>query len=492
MAGSVQINYRAVPTARRFHRSDAFVRAVRGPVRSGKSSMMTNEIFRLMTDQWPQADGVRRSRGLVVRNTYREILDTTVKTWLDWWPEAYFGPFNHNHMSHVMKFNGVECEVLFRALDRPADIKKLLSLEVSWAWLNEVREIPFSIVEAAMDRVGQFPAKKDGGCKRPCLIMDTNSPDDDSWYYALETRDQETADNIGLTLAGIDGLWDFFIQPGALIESGDGVFVANPEAENIEHLNEGVDYYLKRVPGRKKDYVRVYYCNRFGFVVDGKPVHSDYHDEVHCAKEPIEFVDQYVLYAGLDFGLTPAAALGQRYPNGRWVGIDELVTEDMGAARFAAQLAAMLSREPYVRAKEIRLYGDPAGDDRVQTDERTVYQILHANGITATPCHTNDTTIRRESLGRLLRGMLDGKPAFLLSPRCKILRKGLAGGFCYKRVQVAGKERYQDKPDKNRFSHPVEALEYMLLGGGEGRSLVTPANAPPLPEFASAEYDDGF
>jgi hypothetical protein len=203
---------------------------------------------------------------------------------------------------------------------------------------------------------------------------------------------------------------------------------------------------------------------------------------------------RYVLYIGLDFGLTPAAAFGQRYPNGRWMCIDEVVTEDMGAEKFAKLLVKHLSQKPYAQATaiEIETFGDPAGDDRVQTDEHTVYQILAANEIIATPCHTNDTSIRRESLDRLLNGMVDGKPAFLLSPKCKTIRKGLAGGFCYKRLQVAGKDRYQDKPDKNKYSHPVEALEYMLLGGGEGRSLVTNANAPPLPDTAEMAYDDGF
>ena len=60
----VRIHYKANPTAKPFHRSQKFMRGVMGPVRSGKSSMMTNELFRLMTDQWPQADSIRRSRGL--------------------------------------------------------------------------------------------------------------------------------------------------------------------------------------------------------------------------------------------------------------------------------------------------------------------------------------------------------------------------------------------------------------------------------------------
>jgi hypothetical protein len=52
-----------------------------------------------------------------------------------------------------------------------------------------------------------------------------------------------------------------------------------------------------------------------------------------------------------------------------------------------------------------------------------------------------------------------------------MIRKGLQGGFCYRRIQVSG-DKYTDEPDKNEYSHPVEALEYALQGEGEGRQAV--------------------
>ena len=67
---------------------------------------------------------------------------------------------------------------------------------------------------------------------------------------------------------------------------------------------------------------------------------------------------------------------------------------------------------------------------------------------------------------------MDGKPRFLISPKAKMIRKGLQGGFCYRRLQLSG-EKYTDEPDKNEYSHPVEALEYALQGEGEGRQALT-------------------
>jgi hypothetical protein len=68
-----------------------------------------------------------------------------------------------------------------------------------------------------------------------------------------------------------------------------------------------------------------------------------------------------------------------------------------------------------------------------------------------------------------------------VSPNCHVFRKGMAGGFCYKRVQIAsGEERYRDVPDKNKYSHIVEAAEYALMDGGEHAVRNPPPQARPV------------
>jgi hypothetical protein len=66
--------------------------------------------------------------------------------------------------------------------------------------------------------------------------------------------------------------------------------------------------------------------------------------------------------------------------------------------------------------------------------------------------------------------VLTGDSGILIDPKCNNLIKGFDGGYHYRRMQVSG-ERYDDKPNKNRFSHVHDALQYMLLGAGEGRAL---------------------
>ena len=449
-----EIRYRASPALWTFHQDDSFVRGVMGPVGSGKSTACCWELFRRLQEQEPGPDGIRRSRWAVVRNTYRELSDTTVKTWLDWFDDV--GDFINQDMAHRIKFADVEAELLFRALDRPADVKKLLSLELTGAWVNEAREVPRAVIDMLQGRVGRYPSKREGGPTWLGVIMDTNPPDSDHWWYRLF---EEVAP---------DG-WRLFRQP-----SGRGA-----DAENLENLPDR--YYDRLQAGKDDEWIAVYVDGEYGFISEGRPVYPEFRDHLHVAKESIEVLDGTPVVIGIDFGLTPAAVFGQRDVRGRWRWIHELVTEDMGAVRFGELLQnEMASRFP---ACEFQVWGDPAGDQRAQTDETTPFQILRARGIKARPAPSNDFTLRRESVATPLSRLVDGEPGLLISPSCTTLRKAMGGGYCYKRVQVTGDERFHDKPDKNQYSHVADAAQYLMLGAGEGRAILkhhTPGPNKPI------------
>lgn len=460
----ILIRYKASPTLKRFHRSQAFYRGVRGPVGSGKSTGMCFELFRRGREQAPGRGGLRRTRFAVIRNTYRELEDTTIKTWSDWFDSDIFGRVNGNTMSHTLEFGDVQMEVMFRALDKPKDVKKLLSLELTGAWVNEAKEVQRGIIDTLGDRVGRYPATKDGGCTWSGVIMDTNSPDDDHWWFDLaETNRPDPR------------FFQFFTQPGGLLEI-DGRFIPNLAAENIENLPR--DYYATRMHGKRPGHIRIYYCNQYGFVVDGRPVYPEYVDATHCTTELLQPVPGVPLRIGIDFGLTPAAVIGQRLVNGRWIWIDEVVTEHMGIKRFGVLLKRHLQEHYREFLGNLVVHGDPAGTAESQTDEETCFALLNAAGIPAVPAPSNDPVIRREAVVEPLCRNIDGKPGLLVSPRLKVTRKGMAGGYCYKRLQVVGDERFHDKPDKNRFSHPCEAGQYMMLGAGEGNEIVRTAHRP--------------
>ena len=103
--------------------------------------------------------------------------------------------------------------------------------------------------------------------------------------------------------------------------------------------------------------------------------------------------------------------------------------------------------------------------------------------MTGLPAHaapTNSFLPRREAVAGALGRLIEGAPGLQISPACKVLRKGFAGGYHYRRLKVAGDERYHDEPNKNGFSHVHDALQYALSGGGETlrpRSIQGPITA---------------
>ncbi len=459
-------------TIKQFMKDQSFFRGLRGPVGSGKSVSCCIEILRRALEQKVGEDGKRKSRWAVIRNTNPQLKTTTIKTWLDWFPEDEWGKFAWSvPYTHHIKKGELDLEVIFLALDRPEDVKKLLSLELTGVWINEAREIPKSIIDATTMRVGRYPSMRDGGPSWYGVIADTNPPDTDHWWSILAGEsvmpDYITKQEAKMLVKPDN--WIFYNQPPAMLEIKDKEghldrYEDNKDRENGKNLTHA--YYSNIIRGKTKSWIDVYVLNKLGQIEDGKPVYEMFRRDVHVAKSDVAIMKDTSIYVGIDFGLTPACVFGQRV-RGRWLIIDELVAEDMGILRFSDLMKQKMAE--YL-PRNFVIFGDPAGDHRAQTDESTPFQILRGRGISARPAPSNDVMLRLESVNVTLSRMVDGESGILIDPKCINIIKGFDGGYNYRRMQVSG-ERYEDKPNKNRFSHIHDALQYMLLGAGEGRKL---------------------
>ena len=475
-----------------FMKDDSFFRGIRGPVGSGKSVGCCVEVFRRALEQKPNDDGVRKSRWAVIRNTNPQLRTTTIKTWLDWFPESDWGNFKWSvPYTHHITVNDLDLEVIFLALDRPEDVKKLLSLELTGIWVNEAREIPKSIIDACTMRVGRYPSMREGGASWSGVICDTNAPEEDHWW-AIMSGEVPIPDHIPreqATMLVKPDNWRFFVQPPAMTEKFNDKkevtsYSLNKDAENKKNILE--TYYPNLIRGKTKNWIDVYVMNRLGIIQEGKPVYPDFVTETHLADEEIPVAAGVPLYVGIDFGLTPSAVFGQKV-RGRWLVQAEIVAIDMGVVRFAELLRQEISTR--FSGLDVYIYGDPAGDFRAQTDESTPFQILRGAGLKAVPAPSNSVDLRLEAVASQLTKMSEGLPAFLIDRRCQTLVKGFQGGYCYRRMQVSG-ERYDDKPEKNMYSHIHDALQYMMLGAGEGRSLI--AGQKPVKAFNARKGFDIF
>lgn len=451
------VDYVAPPTVAAFIALwDALVALIIGPFGSGKSTGCVVKMLMIMSRQEPATDGVRRTKIAVVRNTYRELMDTTKRT-IEAWIPPEIRQWVESTATFYVRFNDVECEIMLRALDTPEDVRKLLSLDITAAWVNEARQIPRAILEGLTGRIGRYPnSDTEGHCTWSGIIMDTNPPDADHWLYRMfeEFENIEEEDR---------PQYRVFHQPSGL----------SPQAENIEHLLDGQRtrdgrplYYARMMVGKTKEWINVYVHGRYGFISDGRPVYPEYRDEVHCAGTVLEWRQGLLLHLGMDFGLTPALTVSQRIPGlMQWQVIDEITSEDMGAHRFAKHAVQYL-RSTY-RGAKFRGWGDPSGDIRAQTDETTPFQVVQAAGLPIDPAPTNDPIRRREAVAESLTTLgMTGQPSLIISIKCKVLRKGMGGGYAYARVQVSGDERFRDEPIKNKYSHVCEALQYQMVGEG--------------------------
>lgn len=450
------------PQALAFHQSDAFVRGLKGPVGSGKSSACCIEILNRAIAQKPSPDGVRRSRWAAVRNTYGELKSTTIKTWMDWFEGLQTMRWDTPIVSTISipaigDGTSLHLEVLFMALDRPEDVGKLRSLELTGLWMNEASQLERAVLEMATQRVGRYPSKHlHGGPSWSGIIMDTNPPDDDSWWYEMaeETRPEG---------------YEFFSQAGGLYRVEDkkdpayGAYKPNPAAENIKNLADGYTYYTKQIAGKRDDYINVFLLGEYGSTMHGKPVYPEFNEAIHVSPKPLTAVPGLPLILGFDFGLTPACMILQMSPRGQLCVLDEIVCEDMGIR--SAYLNAVL---PVINAKymnfRLEAVGDPSGVSRSDTDEKSCFEELEELGLYCEPASSNKFLPRRDAVAFFLERLTSTGPGFLIDPACTMTIKGMRGAYRYERLQVSGAEtRFKDRPVKDRWSHPADALQYAAL-----------------------------
>jgi hypothetical protein len=115
----------------------------------------------------------------------------------------------------------------------PQDVRKVLSLELTGAYVNEAREIPKEVIDGLQGRVGRYPSKAQGGPSWFGILMDTNPWAWGTWGHQLFSIDCPE----GFAL---------FEQPSGL--------AAN--AENVENLPEG--YYSRLTHGKDEAWVDEY------------------------------------------------------------------------------------------------------------------------------------------------------------------------------------------------------------------------------------------
>ena len=459
-------SYKPTETQRNYMLDEAYVRVLAGPVGGGKSVTCVHELVRLACGQAPNARGIRKTRAVIVRNTADQLALTTRKTVFDWLPPGEAGVWKAVEKTFILMAKlpdgtQVESEWLFIALDTPDDVRKALSLETTFLWGNESRELHPDVVDGLLGRLNRYPSMKDGGPTRSCALFDTNMPDEDTWWH---DKMENPPSN-----------WAVYKQPAAIIKpelyierfkedpeeillDKDGQeWVVNPECDNYNHLPK--QYYPNIIPGKSEDWLRVYLRSEYGRSLSGTPVYEKtFTYDFHVAKDKLVPIrgDSYPIIIGVDFGRTPSAVFKQRDPRGRVLTLGELTSENMGIETFINTKLNPHIANHYAGCTFV-CAPDPAGFAKQQLNEMSLVDTLKRAGFKCVRPPTNDPEKRVQGVERLLNQQLEGKAMYLIDPGCEKLIKGFRYGYRYK---IKKNGEMEDKPDKNEFSHVHEANQY--------------------------------
>jgi len=451
------LEYTPSPSVEPFLTSDKFQNFIVGPVGSTKTTAAIIKIAYEASRMAPCRDGIRRSRCVVVRNTRQMLWDTTIPDFLKWFPNGDAGILYKTDSKFLLKLDGVECEVLFRGLDDADDVRRLLSLQLSFGVLDEFREINPDVFNQLTSRLGRYPdgmmvphrpewgiddkgnpiqgCVDDNGQQMKKVWGATNPPDRDTFW---EQHLSNPEDNCHVT-----------IQPSGM----------SPEADWVQHLPSG--YYEDIVVGKTEEWIDVYVHGKWGKSLSGMPVFRCFDRDTHVATTPL-IVQSSPLIIGVDAGLNPTAVITQPTYNGR-VLVHKAITgtdNGMGALRFIRErLKPALAAE--FSGKQVMIVIDPAAFQRAQTDERTVADIYKAEGFAVKPARTNALAARLAVVESYMTRTVDGQSAMLINASETELIKALAGKYRYK-INTKGVQ--DDVPEKSHpWSDYADGLQYACL-----------------------------
>jgi hypothetical protein len=164
---SKSLHYQVIdPTIAALHASRKPVRYLRAARGTGKTTAMLSDLAGQAFAMPPSSDGIRYSRFLITRTSYRDLEQSAVKSY----KERFEGTAGFRNISNKEPWYGgismklkdgtrVESEWVFQAV-APDDYAKLGSQQFTGGYINELSDYSDSqIVNAVMSSCGRYPSK---------------------------------------------------------------------------------------------------------------------------------------------------------------------------------------------------------------------------------------------------------------------------------------------------------------------------------------------
>ncbi len=454
------ISYSAPPTCARFMKSESFGRLIAGPVGSGKTTACLFELFRRALEQHPAPDGYRYTRFAIVRQTLKQLKDTVLKDILDWLKGVATYKVSDNTI--YIQCGDVRSEWVLIPLDNPEDQARLLSMQLTGAWMSECIEMNVALMSPLAGRCGRYPGPKLGGASWKGIIADTNMPSEGSpWHTFMEVNTPPD--------------WQVFIQPGGMDDAAENLewLTQSPETLKLPPTDEvrretGREYYKRFIRSNSADWCKRYVHAKYGDDPSGSAVFRESFKRHWHVTDGLEPVSGWPLLVGLDFGRDPCAIICQPDHRGRLLVLEEIIAEDIGLElQLQRAIKPTLMHQRYL-GRAVYIVGDPAGRQRSTLYEETSFDLIKRNGLLAYPAPTNDVDKRINAVESWLLGSRDGGPALLIDEaRCPTLVRALGGGYRFGKTKGGLRK---PSPDKNEYSHIADAFQYACVAAHGGMS----------------------
>jgi len=204
-------------------------------------------------------------------------------------------------------------------------------------------------------------------------------------------------------------------------------------------------------------------------VYDGKPVYQDFDEDLHVMRGNIIVPRRTRLISGWDGGpsdVNLAWALAVSVFDGLgMIIIDEYQVDDGDIKSFVEVVQSRLQLEWFKISGFSLHFTDPSAFTQSSVVKRAMTDVMRDYGFAPIPSEVSfgkrrvavETLLMTpgETIGRMMI------PRFRVHERCKLSIEALKGGYQYQKANAGVGGQYKEMPEKNRFSHIANAIEYI-------------------------------
>jgi hypothetical protein len=496
--------------------SRAFIVGMMGPVGSGKTIGLGTKIQRHAARQRGKLNQagqlVRKSRYVLIRDTYPNLDRNTIPSWHKVIPRHVgrfinAAPRTHSFSAvlrrdgHILDPNArpidvMQVEVEFRAIGNQTVEDALRGLEVTAAIVNEADRTAPDILTYLAGRVGRFGDDHELVVD-PFIALDLNGADEENWTYKVlveEQLDGEVLDAVR-QVSGDRPLIEYFEQPPAILEGPEypNGWMVNPVAENVGNLPPG--YYQRQYAFAKsrgnQTYIDRMLRSKFTPARSGRSVFPEFFADLHVGE--FEAIRGLPLLIFADQGLLGAVLVCQLV-QGQLRVLEEIAcvfeTEDdeievvqMGGETLGRQVRELLATK-YAGFEIGDAVCDPAGaagEDAINYRSwRQDFQKGLGHKVRKARVPRNAIAPRLKAVRDRLLLPIGTARGLLVHKRCRMTIRAFRTKYFFQRIgKGSGEGYYNDVPKKVQgYSDLMDALQYGcfelargldLSSAGEGR-----------------------